>query len=337
MESIMTRNRSAGLVAALLAASAAAESSASPQVFLNELKVRGQERVELHNREGTAVDLAGWRIVGRDTFVVPEGTVIPAHGYAAFDSLGDIFDLDSAEAGLIDATGEELDRVSFGQGGSAPLPHDMELPLPPAVVSLARSPDAGGFSPPPAPDAAFDGIVWTLDLDATFGAPNDAREPRLGTALLINEVGSLPTGEEFAELFNPDSAAIGISGWFLTNGDSVLTLDGLIPGGETKAIVFPAGFLLDTFGLLYLFAADSARVDQVGFWDVALLQSSCLARCPDGTGPNLGYNYDTSGGGTSFFVVACTPGSPNGDCRRTHVGSPANERLRWSSLRRLFR
>lgn len=336
------------LSAALAAAALGSGAPAGAAVYLNELTVQGDERVELYNNSGAPVNLGGWKISSTGEYVLPPLTVIPANGYLVVDPPGDLI-LDSGTiAELIDSVGETRDAVSFGQGGSAPLPPDLPpgFARGPGDVSLARAPDASlGSVPPPSP--ATDGLVWTLDLTPTFGAVNDAPVPSLGSTLRLNEFDPKPAGGlDMFELYNPSALPVLIAGWFVTNGDAFQVLGGSVPGGGHLSITTDPGFDIETYNLLYLFDAAGVRVDQAGFESPPVMPASapsldscqCYARYRDGTGPSLGYDWPSSGGESSLFRLRCTPGGANAfeaECVATSVGEGPGDRPRrsWSTLR----
>ena len=96
-----------------------------------------EEWIELHNKGTAAVDLSGWRLDDAISFVVPQGTVIPAGGYLVI--AGDAAALQAKWPGvailgnfqgslsnsgeriaLEDASGNPADEVSYADGGRWP-------------------------------------------------------------------------------------------------------------------------------------------------------------------------------------------------------------------------
>jgi hypothetical protein len=305
-------------------------------VYLNELTARPlgfSEDVELYNAGPGSVNVGGWVIRGsKGTFIIPAPEWIPEGGYVSLD-VGDIQGERGGVTTLIEISTDKgrfveigQDSVHYGQSGSAPLP--------PAGSSLARAPDAAAGTPPP-PSPAGDGLVWTLALP-TFGMANIVPAPLMGSSVLLNEFDPLPVGGlDLLELYNPTGMLIDITNWYLINGDSEMLLGGVIPPGQFLVIQTPPGFDLEEVDLLYLFQADNVRVDQLGFHEAPPLGAGeCYARCPDGAGPNLGYDYLTSGGGDTFRPVECTLGASNNQA--CCPPSPA-ESATWSRLKGMFR
>lgn len=289
-------------------------------VFINEVTVQGPEHIELYNSLPVPKVIAGWRVVeGGEQHVFPGGTVIPANGYYVADLEGILNDR-GGEIALIDLQASMQDGVSYGQLGSAPLP-------PPSVVladrSLARAPDAAATTPPP-PDPDSDGLVWTLDPVATFGFVNDAAVPALGSSILINEI-HLDIPGDTVELYNPKPFTISVSGWSMTNGIGIVSIGGAIPGFGFMVVTLPGGVDIDATNLIYLFDGGFVRKDQIGLEGHPSLRvdnTICFGRTPDGAGPNLGYDWPSSGGDVTLFPLVCTLGSQN----RPVTGIPLPER-----------
>jgi hypothetical protein len=197
------------------------------------------------------------------------------------------------------------DGVSYGGQGSAPVP--------PAGMTLARVPDASNGTPPP-PDSANDGLVWTIDPTHTFGLPNDAPPPAFPSFHYINELDPSPVGgNDLVELYNWTADPVDVNGWFLVGGDSTVAVTGVIPAGDFLTLLTGPGVDLETSGVIYLFDADEARIDQLGFHDApALGLGECYGRCPDGGDDfYLGYDYESSGGNHALLPLTCSPGCTN--------------------------
>src|ERR1041385_4861630 len=92
------------------------------------------EFVEIHNREGTPVDLSGWAFTEGIRFTFPPGASIDPHGYLAVspsvdrlqargvrnsidDYLGRL-DNNGEIITLVDDRGRTVSRVHYGDGGS---------------------------------------------------------------------------------------------------------------------------------------------------------------------------------------------------------------------------
>lgn len=305
-------------------------SGATGLVYLNEVAVQGAERIELYNPSGVSIDVSGWTISGSNgSFTVPGGTVVPPAGYKEISFPGDIMGDLGGETSIADLTNTDQDIVKYGQAGGAP------LAPPGGSISLCRAPD-GSAAPPFFNDPGYsDAGNWTLDLTATFDAPNDAPAPSLGTTIRLNEVKPLPPGGNTYEYFNPFplAANINIAGWWLTDGISVVFLNGVVPGGGVLAQNLPTQIEITL--VAYLFDADGVRVDQIGLLGAPIHEETCFARCPDGAGPADGFDFSTSGGGDTLLPLPCTLGelnTTNPQCSGTAVGS-----TRWGAIRFLFR
>ncbi|MFN8547176.1 MAG: lamin tail domain-containing protein [Candidatus Eisenbacteria bacterium] len=280
------------------------------QIYLNEATVRGLERIELYNRAANVINLSGWSIVGSNgTFTLPPGSFIGAHAYRVFSTPGDHLGDIGGEIILLDLVGHGGDRVFYGNQGSAPLPHDNP------DVSLARAPDAA-WNPARDPGPAGSGLWWTLDFTSSFGQLNDAKVPLPGGSLEINEVSPklppLAGVGDFVELYNPTAAPISTTGWIVSVGTGMETLlGGVVPPGGVVFFGLIPGTFSDTAKLVYLFDADTVRVDQVGWTTGPPAEGACYERCPDGAGPNLGYDWVTTGGAITWFLSPCTLGLLN--------------------------
>lgn len=304
-------------------------------IIINEVVVRGAEVVELYNTQVAPKNIAGWRIKeGAEEKVLPGGTVLPGHGYLAVNLEGILGDI-GGEIVLIDLLGQRQDGVSYGQVGSAPLPPSSALA---ATVTLARAPDASVYSIAPPDSPATDGLYWTLDPTGTIGALNDAPTPLLGSNIEINEIRSNPGGSDQVELYNNTNNTLLVNGWALCNGVSFEAIAGVVPAHGFLVVTTSGAFDVDALDLLYLFDAGGVRRDQLGWSDGPLGPLSpestilCFGRFHDGDGPNLGYDWASSGGGTTLLVMGCTLGGPNGGT--TGVETPAPIRLiTWGGIK----
>ena len=318
----------------VLALACLAVAAATAQdVYLNEVVVEDlAEKVELYNPNAASLDVGDRKIVGGlGEYQIPSGTTIPPFSYLTItiSPPGDIFENVGDEISIADSnTGEIYDQVNYGQSGGAPLPHAG------GTVSLCRAPDASA-GPPLYDEAGYsDAGNWTLDLTSTFGAMNDAPVPELGSTVTLNEFN--PGPPNLVEFYNPSALAadIDITGWFLTDGLSEVFLNGTVPGGGVLVLNLPTQ--IEAMQLAYLFDDQGVRVDQLGFLgSPPLPPEHCLARCPDGAGPYDGYDWLTSGGGTSLLIIGCTLEELNvtsPDCHPT----AARERS-WGRIRMLAR
>ncbi len=168
--------------------------------------------VELHNASTSAVSLAGC-VIRRDDpssvgYAIPEGTALPAEGLLAFDEATLGFKIDGAGDTLWlfapeSAGGEVIDAVRF---------NDQEI-----GVSDGRCPDG---------DAA-----WNRLASPTPAAPNARRR---AAEIVLSEIMYHPISEdnddEYVELHNPGTNAVGLAGWKL-GGDLAYTFSETIPAG----------------------------------------------------------------------------------------------------------
>lgn len=336
------RSRSAArvvLASFALFASLAQASSVRAEIFLNELVVRGTEQVEVFNSGPGGVDLTDWTIVGDlGTFQFPDGTLLPQGAYLVVGGLNGIFHDIGGEILVFDSVNDQHDRVQYGNKGGAPLGHDNP------AVSMCRAPDA--VANPPL-DPVNDAIFWTLDFSATFGSQNDAPPSNLGSSVKINELGPTPLlvrANDVVELWNPSAVLMPLAGWVFTigsGGEHFFTGGDFIPANGVAAFKLDPPMQLEDTELAYLFDSGLTRVDQLGFDGAALTLEgvACYARCPDGGGANGrsdGYDFETSGGGQTFFTAGCTLGASNSEAVECGGPSPV-ETTPWGRLKSMFR
>jgi hypothetical protein len=315
--------------------------------MLNEIIVKGAERVELHNSGPGIVDVNGWTVEsGGGSHVLGGIAPLLPGSYEVIDVPGNIFTDNGGFIELLDDGAGSQDGVYYGQFGSAPLPPaDGLLAASVVAPSLARAPDGSVYSTPPPASPGTDGTIWTLDFSPTWGAVNDAPTPVPGSTVLLNEVDPKPAGGlDMVELYNPFAVAVAVDGWLLVNGAAVMSLSGSVPGGGFLAITTDPGFDVETEQLLYLFDGSGVRVDQLGFHlppvrgTPPLDVCQCHARFPDGAGPNLGYDWWSSGGFVTLFPLVCTPGSANQfvtDCGTVSVEARPTET--WGRVKAMWR
>lgn len=342
----MNRTKTAALAAALAAVLSAA-APAHAAVMLNEITVKGSERVELYNSGPGVADVNGWTIQGDGgAFVINGADPMLPDSYQVFDLPGAILFDNGGFIELLDDVGPSgQDGVWYGQLGSAPLPPAAGLSAALLVApSLARAPDGSAYGVPPTSAPGTDGLIWTIDFTPTFGAMNDAPAAALGASLLLNEADPKPVGGDVVEIHNPSAVPVPLAGWILTNGEAIEALAGTVPGGGVLAITTGAGFDVEDTELLYLFDAGAVRVDQLGFHlppvrsEPTLDTCQCYVRFPDGSGPNLGYDWFSSGGWDTLLAAVCTPGLPNVDetsCDAVAVGE--GETSSWGNLKARYR
>ena len=334
----------AGIVAILLAAP-----PARAAVMLNEIHVKGSERVELYNSGPGIVDVNGWTIGGNGgDFVIGGADPLLPDSYRVFDLPGAILFDNGGFIELLDDDGPtSQDGVWYGQLGSAPLPPAPGLfTVGPAPPSLARAPDGSAYGAPPSSAPASDGLFWTIDFTPTFGAMNDAPTALLGSSLILNEADPKPVGgADMVELHNPSAVPVSLAGWLLTNGVWVEALAGSVPAGGYLAVTTDPGDDIESGELLYLFDAGGVRVDQIGFHLIpvgimpALNECQCYGRHPNGAGPNIGYDWYSSDGFGTLRVLVCTPGVANpseSDCGAISVEEPV-ESSSWGRVKGAYR
>ena len=99
------------------------QSFAAPTILINEVELNplgtdsGQEKVELYNRADRPVDVGGWTLssaAGTGAIIaIPDGAVIPGHGYVLVDSNTQWLDNEQEIIVLRDRTGVTLDYASY--------------------------------------------------------------------------------------------------------------------------------------------------------------------------------------------------------------------------------
>lgn len=280
-------------------------------VVINELRARGlsgqPDYIELFNPGPETVDLSGCSLTDDVTmprkYVIPEGRTIPSREFRVwnaggsptpgFDDIGFGF---AAEGGGVflfarpEQGGGLLDGLRYGN----------QL----ATHSLGRVPDGAGH--------------WTL----TMPTPQAANQPAgLGSpaSLRINEWMADPeSGDDWFELFNPDSLPVAVGGFFLTDdladprrslvpdltfvgtgGDGFwrVTADG--SGDRPGRAAFRLGRGGDTVALL---APGGGVVDVVRFG--AQVRGVSEGRFPDGAGATVSFPGTGSAGLANYRPIA---------------------------------
>jgi len=268
-------------------------------VVVNEFSTRGVEWVELYNATPLTVDMGGWLLTseyGGLSHTFPAGHSL-APGSTHLVLTGGNFLVDDGDVlHLYTAALEEQDRVGFGRRGGAPSPRVYE--------SSARTPN--GY------DHDKDAWDWNLDSMPSPDAGNDAALVALGSSILINEINTTaPPAGEALEFYNPSGTGVSIDGWTIGDGDT----RGFIPSGfvppEGWLVINPKAYGVD-FGeddVAYLFMPDGKRVDQIGW--AGTVESGTFQRICDGEGPNNGYDWNSSGGGTTWYDLPDSLGASN--------------------------
>ncbi len=277
-------------------------------VVINEFVAKGTEWIELHNTTVQAVDISGWTVVsdyggagGPLNYTVPFGTVLPPGGYYSFNTGADYLSNDGDVISLnAPWAPAPVDQVGYGIRGGAPIP--------PTGYSCARTPDGWDTD-----DHARD---WNLDNTSTRDAANDAAPVSLGTSLILNEFDNYPPAvNDKVEIYNPGDSPIDMNGWYLSDGDAVAVI-------VTHPIVPPGGWVVleetvdwtivmdfSSLDVGYLFLPDRTRVDQIGWYNE--YEDNTFQRVCDGEGPHDGYDWATSGGGTTWMDFPETLGRSN--------------------------
>ncbi|HHS97025.1 MAG TPA: DUF11 domain-containing protein, partial [Chloroflexi bacterium] len=284
-----------------MASSQAARTSlaASPgDVVINEFVAKGTEWIELYNTTAQTVSLIGWYLSDGEGTDHLTGT-IPAHGYLVTNTANIDLDNSGDEIRLYDDGNVLIDQVAYGTHGGAPIP--------PTGVSAARPSDGV--------DTDDDARDWNLDPTPTAGSANDAPPVALGTSLILNEFDNYPTsGNDKVELYNPTTQTISLDGWMLSDGDALVTLSttkSITPGGWVvlEENVDWTGMDFSWSDVGYLFQPDGTRVDQIGW--AGEYEDNTFQRIPDGTGPNDGYDWDSSGAPCHWRDLSSTLGYSN--------------------------
>lgn len=275
-------------------------------VKINEFAAKGTEFVELYNAGTGDADLTGWYLddadCGSGTSTIAATTLTPSNFFVVnAGDAGANFSLDNAGDVLVlcDNTDTEIDRVAYSITGGAPVG--------PTANTVARVSDGVDTD-----DFAAD---FNLAAASTAGATND-NVPAVnlgGGTILINELDPFAnSGTEFVELYNPSGSDIDITGWALSDTDGLDTLSGTVPAMGFLQLVQNTDYTSSNFAtgdVAYLFNASGERVDQLGY-DGEFVDD-CIARVPNGSGPNDGFNFASSNGGTDVFDQTCTPGATN--------------------------
>ncbi|MGQ0722279.1 MAG: IPTL-CTERM sorting domain-containing protein [Candidatus Eiseniibacteriota bacterium] len=305
------RNRAASTVRLSLFAVLLLGRPAGAAVTINEFdRGAATDSVEIFNSGPGMVTLTGWTLRNNlaDTIVL-SGVIAPG-GFVTQAKAS--FVPEGGQIELLDGTLFQMDQVSYGDQGAAPLP---PLNAGYSCARVTNGLDTGNLA-----------TDFTLDATSTFQASNNPGTPMLGgLTVKNNEAGkSGPSPSDRAmvcsssylvELYN-SSGTVSLSGWWLTDGRDVMSLTsfGSIGPGAVKVISgFPVNFCFEETQVLYLFDGLGRRVDQWGFSGTSLASASVSwQRFPDGAGPNDGFTFATSGGGTNVFVVAESFGFLNG-------------------------
>ncbi|MHC1768021.1 MAG: lamin tail domain-containing protein [Verrucomicrobiia bacterium] len=276
----------------------------------------GGEFIEIYNADLIAQDLTGHRISGAVDFAFPDGTVLPAGGFA-----------------VIARNPTELAAISGIQNALGPFANDGNLPNDAGVLRL-RNPQGAVFlevaynSKYPWPVSA-DGAGHSLVLARPSYGEGDPRawgasgqiggspgrmeavRPDALDNVQINEI-LAHTDEpalDFIELYNHSTSAVDLSGCVLTDdpvADRFRIPDGtvLAPGGFLAFDQNQLGFRLNAAGeTVFLINASLTRViDAVRFGP----QENGVAsgRYPDGTAEFRPLTRATPGGANDVYRIS---------------------------------
>jgi hypothetical protein len=94
-------------------------------------------------------------------------------------------------------------------------------------------------------------------------------------------------------------------------------------------------FALEPTDVLYLFDAGDVRVDQLGLAGTPAGPGDCVGRLPDAFGPADGYDWRSSGAGSTLFKMPCSMGAPNEQPTATEGSGRAPGT--WGALKGRFR
>lgn len=254
---------------------------------------RSLEFIELANPSPLFEDIGGWRISGAVDFVFPEGTILPADGFLVIAKLpADV----EAEYGLSGVLGPYEGSLQNGGGVVRVRNRSDAIVLEAIYRDEAPWPvaaDGGGHSLVLARPSYGESFPEAWAASARIGGSpgrNEAIEPNPWAGVVINEF-LAHTDEpqvDFVELFNAGSAAVDLSGCYLTDDPAtnrfripdgtVLPIGGYVAFDQTQL-----GFALNAAGeAIFLIAADQSRViDAVKFGPQPNGRST--GRHPDGT------------------------------------------------------
>lgn len=217
-------------------------------VVINEIMWDEAEYLELRNLSDTAINIAGWVVTaGGDTeIVIDNGATIPANGFYLI-----------ADAGAVTVTPNEIDAMTFVQGGEQVVLMDNNG----RVVDIANDTgpwfagvnDAVGQSMerdsnPRSGDVKANWHTSTGFVGGRIGTPGQANtaDPVRSGNVVINEI--MWDELEYIELRNLDSVAIDLSGWQILEDTAVrvtiengrkISADSLFLIADSNAVNFP--------------------------------------------------------------------------------------------------
>ncbi|MCB0201696.1 MAG: ExeM/NucH family extracellular endonuclease, partial [Anaerolineae bacterium] len=257
-------------------------------VVINEVDPNGGAPafIELYNPTGSPVDLENWMIAVDDDYFIPAGQSIAAGGFWVLDEADfpQFFDLDASgdQVYLYDAAGVRVDQVGWNTAPGS---------------SWNRLPDGAG------PNDGWNDA--TSQLVAQTPTPNATNVLPVAPDWVINEILADPdpvngdangdgvvssTQDEFVEIVNNSGAAMDISGWTLSDGNSVrhtFPADTIIPD-ECSVVVFGGGTPTGSFGNSVVQTASTGALGLNNDGDTVTLN--------DGSSNVVSYTYGPEGG-----------------------------------------
>ncbi|MEA1993524.1 MAG: Gldg family protein [Euryarchaeota archaeon] len=250
--------------------------AAQGDIRMNEFRIKGGEWVEFYNSNSTAFDLNGCSLtMNGNTFEFTDERV-PAHGFRAVETHA-LLDNNGGTL-FLRCNGAIIDQVSYGYAGYAP-------------------------APPSYDSCAFVDGDWNLDRTPTREEENDVPSVALGDSIRINEY-----YEKSIEFYNPENHSIDTENFFVSDGDRIFYLSGIIDPRDVIAI--ETDITVQDVDVLYLFNDSGELIDMVGYYGHNLRES--LQRIPDGN-PVFGYSWETSelydtyeslGSLNDFFIIS---------------------------------
>jgi hypothetical protein len=283
-------------------------------LVINEFSARSSpEWIEVLNPTGATVSLVGWSL--RTDFgllTAPLTGTLPAGGFLTIDVTTADLDDEGDIIRLKDNANADVDVVGYGFRGGAPM-------------SLASASSGRVLDGVDTDDNAAD---FNFATTATKGTANAGSIPgvNLGSSVKLNELDTfvpLVTDPDKVEIYNPSGAPVNLAGWRLSDGDAIAPLTGTLTVPAmgwlvlTENVNWTITMDYGSTDVAYLLDNNGVRVDQLGYNGVFEDATTCYQRVPDGAGPNTGYNYTSSGGGSTLFVLACTLGATNGNATPT--------------------
>ncbi len=262
------------------------------------------EWLELYNQMSYDVDISDWSIRGGIDYAFPEGTFVPAWGYAVVaispsglqaesgyaDALGPFegrLANNGEEIRLINNSGRVMDVVEYSDGGRWPVAPDGS-----GVSLVKRDPDSASDDP--------ENWTWSARSGGTPGQLNRLHE---SNGLAFNEVTSAATASFWIELYNSGDQSIDLTSYVLAcrggvTGEYALPGASLGPGEYLALEESTLGFHPQDEDKLFLYAPESANT----VMDAVVVKNSHRGRHPDGTGEWLYPDRGTLGATNSFAL-----------------------------------